>query len=254
MITLFDKIIKSKILSNKPTKVTLVVLVALLIASQIFGHNPKSIHIPAEWEKSEEFKKEVQRLSDKDKEVLLQALLRDGLSKAFGRDGVVKSGMTIGEVIDAQTNLAKNQTVEANKEEALRKEVDSKREVMQIAIKKDLVVSLVAKKNRTAGYREFIELQVAYKNSSEKNISGIKGKMIFKDIFGDVILSLNDSMDHSIKAGETYVSKGSGLDYNQFMDEHKKLYATDFEKIKFEYAPEVVIFTDGTKIEVPQID
>ncbi len=229
------------------------VVIALAVLYYVFFYqNPRNAIVPTDWQTNEEFTKTAKHLDETDKKLLVQALVRDGLAKLFNRPAIVAPGMTVGELIAKQKDFVDGQTQQDAKAAEVKKEVDAKTEAAVDEINKDVIVSFISKRNTTSGYSEFIELQRAYKNDSGKDIAGIKGVMVFKDIFGDKIIAIKDSMDHTIKAGETYVMKGYGLDYNQFMPEHQKLYNTGFDKIKFVYVPQAIVFTDGTKITLPE--
>ena len=94
-----------------------------------------------------------------------------------------------------------------------------------------------------------INMIIVFKNETDKDISGVKGTAIFKDMFGDQIIGIGISYDEPIKAGQ--VKEWDGVvDYNQFKDSHEKLVVTDTNKIDFSFVPETIIFQDGTKVTV----
>ena len=41
--------------------------------------------------------------------------------------------------------------------------------------------------------------------------------------------------------------------YNEFMDRDTKLRFTDFDRMKFIWEPEVILFADGTELIVPEM-
>ena len=51
---------------------------------------------------------------------------------------------------------------------------------------------------------------------------GVRGTVVFKDVFGEIIKQINLSNDADIPAGQTVIYNGS-FDYNQFMNEDTKL-------------------------------
>lgn len=98
-------------------------------------------------------------------------------------------------------------------------------------------------------YSEFIELPYQIVNNTSKTIRGIEGIMHIKDMFGKTILDVQwDYTDESIPAGESVTITGTGLDYNQFMTEHMKIYSTPYENLVFEYEIQTVLFDDGTTL------
>ena len=67
----------------------------------------------------------------------------------------------------------------------------------------------------------------------------------------DLIESISFSYDKGVAAGKTSIYKG-GVDINQFMDRDKKLWNTDFDKLKAVFESSVIILKDGTQVAAPQ--
>lgn len=103
--------------------------------------------------------------------------------------------------------------------------------------------------NYDAGrYSPFVSFTFEVKNNTGKDIKGVQGAMDIQDMFGVTILVLGlDFTDEIIPAGSSITVEGIGLEINEFMDDHMKLYNTDFEGLLFEYSTNTILFTDGTK-------
>ena len=113
----------------------------------------------------------------------------------------------------------------------------------------DISLQVTGKNIVQQSYSEFIELPYHIVNNSSKTIRGIEGIMHIKDMFGKTILDVQwDYTDESIPAGESVTITGTGLDYNQFMTEHMKIYSTPYENLVFEYEIQTVLFDDGTTL------
>ena len=113
----------------------------------------------------------------------------------------------------------------------------------------DISLQVTGKNIVQQSYSEFIELPYQIVNNSSKTIRGIEGIMHIKDMFGKTILDVQwDYTDESIPAGESVTITGTGLDYNQFMTEHMKIYSTPYENLVFEYEIQTVLFDDGTPL------
>src|SRR4030095_5164796 len=115
-----------------------------------------------------------------------------------------------------------------------------------------LTVALIEKTYVPHDYRagiseDSIAINLAFQNKGNKDIAGVKGKTVFKDIFGDVIKVVNLSYDNGIPAGQSVTWSGR-LDYNQFDQSDAKLRNVDMAKVQFSFEPETVIFADGTKM------
>lgn len=99
-------------------------------------------------------------------------------------------------------------------------------------------------------YSPFIELVYQVSNNTDKVIQGIQGVLHINDMFDKNIINLNfDLTSESIPSMQSITVNDYGLEVNEFMDDHMKLYNTDYSKLIFKYEYKSVIFSDGTKIE-----
>ena len=121
--------------------------------------------------------------------------------------------------------------------------------LIQIDKFKDISVVVLGKNIQKGDYSEFILFPYRVTNNSEKNIKGIEGIMHIYDMFGKSIMDIQwDITNGVIEAHNSMTVNDSGLEYNQFMDTHQKVYATAFEDLVFKYEFITVMFTDGTII------
>lgn len=99
-------------------------------------------------------------------------------------------------------------------------------------------------------YSEFIEIDYKVVNKSPKAIKGIKGTMHIYDQFDDFIMSINWNISiGNIGAGKTKKDTNHGLDYNQFMDSHAKVYDLNYEDMIFKFEMVQINFADGYKLK-----
>lgn len=116
----------------------------------------------------------------------------------------------------------------------------------------DVTVSVIDKINipkdiRNSRYSDRVECHFSVTNNMDKEIKGIQGILFIQDLFGVSIMALNcDFVGNIIKPNETVVYKGLGFDVNQFMDDHVKVYTTDYSDLKFAYTVKQIVFTNGT--------
>lgn len=216
--------------------------------------NPKSAQIPTDPEKWEELKPQIEKLNEEDKKLLAQYLMRKGMGAAFGGDGV-ESGTTVGDAIKEQQKWLEDKDAKQKAQAELKAKIDAENAALKKQMDSVLTTAIVSK----SGYARYkyidkitdIEFQLAFENHSDKDIAGLKGIISFKDMFGDTIKNLTLSYDDGVKANSTAKYDGS-MDYNEFMAEDTKLLNTDLDKIKFEFTPSVIMFKDGSKIELKQ--
>ena len=97
------------------------------------------------------------------------------------------------------------------------------------------------------GYPKNITFSFSFKNKTNRDIAGIKGKLTFFDMFDEKITVINLSYDDGIRANKIAVYKAQ-IDYNDFESDDKKLRDTELTKLKHLWEPEQLIFSDGEKL------
>lgn len=182
---------------------------------------------------------------------LLQAyIVRSSLAKGFGLEAnLPMEGKTIGELIETQRKwVEETKTKEAAEKEA-REKAKAAEEKQRAALLQSLVVTIYEKGFAKISYQDYITIKLSYENKSGKDIRGFKGVVVFKDLFGDEIKSVNLKEDEIFKVGETKrVSRT--INYNQFIDADQKLNGTTMDNLKVEWKPELIMFTDGSTQKV----
>ncbi len=115
-------------------------------------------------------------------------------------------------------------------------------------------VKVYNKKNLPVDYNvgrfsEFIELDYKVVNNSPKAIKGIKGTLKVYDQFEDLIISINWNISDNVKSKETKNFTQQGIDYNQFLETHQKLYNEKYKNLIFKYEAKQINFLDGYKLK-----
>lgn len=112
----------------------------------------------------------------------------------------------------------------------------------------DVTVQLTGKTESTDYLsRQFVNCVFTVKNNTEKSIKGVQGKAVFKDLFGDEILTMNcDFVGNTIEPGAEITISDLSMECNRFMNDHMKLYNTALDDLQFEYQLTSIVFTDGT--------
>lgn len=117
-----------------------------------------------------------------------------------------------------------------------------------------LSVSLTGKEFSAADFyagrpSDYLSFNIQQTNKSAKDIRGFKGVFAIKDIFGDEIIKISFKSDDVLRTGQSKKDKMS-LNYNQFMDAHQKLRSTAMENLRVEWQPEMIMFADGTALNL----
>jgi len=173
------------------------------------------------------------------------------LRNSIGGKGI-PAGVTVAQAIKQQEEWTVKQKEEEAKAEEIKRRVEAERKAKQEEFAKLITVALVGKKNSHGEYgRRFISLEIAYENKSGKDIQGVKGVLRLNDIFGDKIINIRWSYDDGVPANTTRVERNSGIDVNQFKDDHMKLWNSDMEKIRATFEVQTIIYKDGSKVDAP---
>lgn len=227
--------------------------------------DPHDYQVPtdsAQWKENAAFKSAVQKLPEDEKTLLLAYLVRAGMAESFGK---TLPEITIGDALQNQKDEETFQAELAKDGEAFQAEMGALKAAGEADEEKEHQAALAEAKAaltvtvsnmdvmpsnpREGRFQDSFSLVMTLQNNTEKDMAGVKGTVVFADMFDDVIKRVNLSVDDTIKAGTTLQWSGS-LDYNQFMDEDKKLRNTNFAKMKISWEPMTFIFLDGSQMDV----
>ncbi len=239
---------------------TMLMIVSLLLVAVGCG-DPKDVELSTLTQ--EQTAKLEKKLNGEEMRLLMGYQLRHSMSAALGGKAA-PAGVTVNQAIKDQREWVEKQKQEElvaaerrRKEEAdaaeLKKKLDAEQKAKQEEFAKLLSAVLVGKRNVDQSYgRKFVSLQMAYENKTDKDIAGVKGVLRLTDMFDDKIMNVRWSYDGGIRAKQTIVEKGSGVDINEFKDTDMKLWNTDQDKLKAIFEPSTIIFRDGTRLDAPK--
>lgn len=116
----------------------------------------------------------------------------------------------------------------------------------------EVVVAVTGKTNIEADihsgrYSDRVIFEIQVTNQTDKTVKGVQGILTINDLFGKKIISSNcDFTGQTILPGETVTYDGIGIDVNEFIDSHVKLYNEDFDDLSFSYKVNAVVYaSDG---------
>ncbi len=96
-------------------------------------------------------------------------------------------------------------------------------------------------------YQDQIRFDCYYTLSkSSKTTFAVKGLLEFADLFGEVRFSLQTTLNFPLEPGKVFPQEGIGFTYNQLMNEHQWMLATDLADMTFNFKPINVLYEDGT--------
>lgn len=160
----------------------------------------------------------------------------------------MKDGITYRAILDSAKRIIEQRKLK-EKEEELLAEKAKKEEAERIErLGKALTVAVFDKGFQEVDYQNYITLQFAFENKTDKEIRAFKGVMVFADIFGQEIKSINLTYDQPIKPMGSRKWDAT-VDYNQFSDEDKLLASKELKDLKVTWHPEEIMFSDGSALK-----
>ena len=93
-----------------------------------------------------------------------------------------------------------------------------------------------------------VQLIIEVSNNSDKDIKGVSGVLTIKDLFGKHIISLTCNFTgKNIAVGSTVTYSNLGMDINEFMSSHTKLYSEKYSDLIFEYEVDSIVYSNGER-------
>lgn len=230
-------------------------IVGVLSAVLMGCSDPHSTVIPTESSKWGEIRKDVDKLPDDEKAILTQYIMRKTMGEAFGGEPI-PPGTTIGDAIKEQKNLVAQEEAKQKAQRDLKAKIEAENAAVIAKMDATLTAALISKKSVQSRYSntvDSVDMVIAFENKSDKKIAGFKGVVHFKNMFGDNVKSLTLSNDQGVAAKGTYKQEGH-VDINQFIDEDVSFANLELNKLKFDFEPTLIMFEDGTKIELKQVE
>lgn len=111
-----------------------------------------------------------------------------------------------------------------------------------------LTVRLLKKNFTTQDYQEFIFFDLEYNPSGlDKSARAIKGRLNLTDLFGETKMTLNWTVDKLLKPGTPIIEKGMGFKYNQFLEPHQWVRATELQNMATTFTVNSILYEDGSR-------
>lgn len=110
-----------------------------------------------------------------------------------------------------------------------------------------LEATLLRKQYAKQNYQDYVFFDIAFNAKGlDKPARAIKGSLKFTDLFGEQKFSLRWTIEKPIAPSATYIEKGSGFKYNQFVDSHQWVRSTEKENMKVKFRVDSILYEDGT--------
>ena len=243
--------------------VVLIIIALAFILSSCSSH--KDTTLPRELEKIDSIKSSMEKLSVEERELLAGYIMRHTMGAKLGglfggkQASGIPEGMTLGKAIEEQRKFKTDALLEEAKQNVLKENLAAAKEEQLKSMREAVKVELVSKKLRTnygfggVASDELLDISFVFKNNTPKEISGVKGEILVQDLFGDKLFVFRIANDSTIKSGHystwhdslsTTRSFGNNKNYRKFAD-------LPDNKYTLVWIPNMVIFSDGTKLATP---
>jgi hypothetical protein len=184
--------------------------------------------------------------------LLLAYMIRNSLGSTFGVAPTSMVGKTLSEIITDQRAFETDAKKREEEQARLAAEAKSKADARAAELRNSVSLTVFSKgfheSDPSSGdYQDRITIRCAYQNLSPKGIRAFTGTVRFTDLFGRPIYESGLTISDPIAPDAKGTWWGS-IDFNQFMDEHRRLRDTALEDMKVEWIPVSIIFSDDTQM------
>ncbi len=234
-------------------------LVGAFVVFHLGCSNPKSLVVTAT--NREEIAEKIGKssMTPEEKQLFIGALAREGLgamAKMFGGSAPSLNGKTVSQIIDEQAKYVKETQEAAAKEAALAAQAKAREEALMVELRKAISLAVFSKgfldsDPMNGRFKSLITIKCVYENSSGKDIRAFTGSIRFTDLFDKPIFESSLTISDPIKAGSKANWLGT-IDHNPFMSDREALKNTDLSDMKVVWLPKSIIFSDGTKLGMPE--
>ncbi|MGF6665310.1 hypothetical protein QF000_006978 [Paraburkholderia atlantica] len=230
------------------------VIATMVCAALTACSKPTEVVLPtdvSQW--NDDFAKKIKGLSDGDKQLLAGYMARVKVGHAFGGQDI-PPGTTVGQAIDAQKQWIAQQDQYKAQQEQLKQQLQAKQAAAAAELSKTIVMTFLEQKHvpqdfHAGRYENQWDIRIGVKNTGTKALKGVRGLLIVKNTFGDVITQTRLNIEADIPPGGDYVWNGSRK-LNQFDSEDQKLMSLEDGKFSTEILPILAVFADGSKVGV----
>lgn len=236
----------------KSTVASRLALTALLFCAAC--NRPDEAVIPTEPATFDKIKNDIDRLSPADREALMRYMVRTRVSTAPGGRVVLQPGTTIRQAIDAQRSFEAEQEAKEAAAVALKEKVEQERADRRKTLDNTVQVVLLSFRYTPSNfelrrYSETVQIELGIENKADRDIAGIQGTTVFRDLFGNEIRRVRLRYDKGVSAGKT-VTWGGSIEVNQFNDQDRVFSHLEPSTVKFAFEPDMIVFRDGTSLKV----
>ena len=161
-------------------------------------------------------------------------------SRLMNKD-TIQAGITYNDLLE-QARIEKMQRdVQAMKQKDYENIMNIEKKTQVDSMKQIISVTLLSKNLTETDFREFFSIGLKIENHSYENIKGLKGKMIFTDVFGDTIKTAELKYT-SVLENYNFVFYNAQVNYDPYSEPDINLLNAQVNNIKLLFEPEMILF------------
>ena len=211
-------------------------MAALLSATMVLlsgCSDPMNVKLPQNADEFKDFQSKIDSLKGEDKRLISDFVGENALAMAVGN---TPTDMTVGEAIAMQKEQEdRAKTKQAAKQSALK------------AMNDVINVEYVHRdKFERAGYPAY-QFTVEITNKQAKPIIGVKGRLIFKDLFGEDVGNIGVEYKSTLDKDQPKYVESTSIPSLTQGDTFKD---GDYEPTNVRFEPEVIVFEDKTSLSI----
>lgn len=162
--------------------------------------------------------------------------------------------VTVGEAIEAQRQFLHDDSVRVANEKRAAEEAVRRREAELQRLRGIVTVTVAGKRQQPRNadawrFNDYTVLSISLSNTGDKPVSGVKGRLIVRDLFDDEVITLGFKHDDALAPGAR-ATVDRFYEINPYIDDEVKLYRTELEKLRITWEPETLLLADGTRLEL----
>ena len=216
-------------------KLMAAILSATLLLSGC-SKDPLSVELPTDAQKFGEVEKYAGKLEGENKRLFSEFVKENALAMAVGN---TPAGMTIGEAIEYQ----KEQENSVLAKQTARQEAIDR---MSNAVD---VIYWSHTRFYTNSYKGY-DIRVKLENKQDKAIVGVKGNLIFKDVFGKDAGKVAIEYTGAIRGNDITFMQVRGIPE---LNDGMSFDGGDYQEENIRFEPEAVVFSDKTSLSIADI-
>lgn len=217
-------------------------VILIAAAAVLVACGPKSARIPTDPDKLDRLDAAIEKLGEEDRALLRHYIARHTAPEYGSTEKPrLPAGKTVGAAIAEQARFD-------DEARALEAQREAARAKMSNAVHVTVTQMIPMP---SAGYTFRMGLVVVVENRTGKDVAGVKGTLYLKDVFGELLTMKELAFDDVVaaRASRTFEEVSLDLGYSK---SDEKLAKDGLRKVRAEFAPDIVVFTDGSKMTLPE--